>query len=485
MIFDAEERKKHKDIAVAKISADSQYGTNRLKETAIVKDMEDHPYVFDSQLFAKFKEDHQHEWQAEFVTSLKKYRLKIEQQNLNNQERAQITRAQAEDSVVEQIVSGYVHIMSSMLKKVRGVADKNQLVKSSLNALVTLEATGQTLTQCYEKGILSGIVQIVKNKYGKASFVRFRNELDLCMDFKMSQEMTRDDPMKGVAQISATMSNWISMRYWQYMTFDVFWACILLSSMWPKDPLRLETVRVVNNFIREQISEKGEEGLLSDDQNELPIFKKAVEVIEGWQSSAKMGSSHSQQKQPVESESKESYKTVLKKLSREEAASASGDITKFTFTKPIDRACGVEYTLDNGNVVAYTATKEPCSKCWTKSKVQGGKMEQNEASGYHTPRCCSNNCNKCKYFGHLKPDCAQKYVNGDLKASNSSRVRQLDNDSEEEGHVAHVRFEEASVVDSEDESDLARAHRISAFYIDLNNADSDEEDYHHHIEDPV
>ncbi len=188
--FDAEKREVHRKQAVEKISQDSQYGSTRQREAAVAEELKDHPYVFDIALFNQHKLDMQYLWEAEYVKALKQFKIELAKQNKNNQERTQIFRLQTDESVVEQMVSGFVHIMANMMKKIRLAADKSEIVKSALNALVTLESTGQTLSQCYEKGYLAEIVQIVKNKYGKASLVTFRNELQDAMSFQMSEELT-------------------------------------------------------------------------------------------------------------------------------------------------------------------------------------------------------------------------------------------------------------------------------------------------------
>jgi hypothetical protein len=133
-------------------------------------------------------------------------------------------------------------------------------------------------------------------------------------------------------------------------------------------------------------------------------------------------------------EAQETYRSILQMKSQQEAASAQGgECVVFVMTKQIERSYGLEYSLENGSVVAYTATKDVCTKCWTKPKSQGGRPERNEAAGCHMPRCCSNQCNKCKYYGHLKPHCAQKHCAENLKSpqQNSS-----------EGYSANVTFEE-------------------------------------------
>ena len=410
-------------------------------------------------------------WLEEFKIEKDEYKLKKAAQKQIDEAVEELKKHQQNEGVIETLINGYISMVSTIANKIQAIAVNFPEVRSTLNGMVTLTTTGRILTGSYDKSCVAGMVQIIKNEFGKASFVSFQNDMVEAIGYRLSEKLTNSSPMKAVTDVSLIYNQWETLGYWQYMTKDIFFTCLLLNSLHNKvntsgSDIRMDACMETSQFIR-----KNEEELREAGDEEMLIFKFVTGYIDvhqksiggmksagGAQGNGDKGGGDGGGKGAPRNDPRAGNRQHLRQLRAEEAAAADRVVEDEWFNGPVPRSANKRCA--SNPKFAYCATKHLCSECYFKPSGGGSQQQpQRKESTAHRPSCYAGQCNQCNLYGHTLAQCRQSVDSeGKAAATNKTKTVTIPKTTEKtaSAHAAQHQFKSLTNQDdssSDDEED--------------------------------
>jgi hypothetical protein len=316
------------------------------------------------------------------------------------------------------LLEGIRSAIGAIASKIKKATKDHEKVKQKLGCMVSLKATGESISNPLENGNLSGLCEILKIEYAEATLVRFNSDLQQTMKISISLEDMGKNPMKAVQRCDDMLATWQTMDYWTYMTQDIFFTNILLSAM-PTSAFQRECVTEVQKFLEAKDNASGD---LRDDGTvmtttvvrDFPVYNFLRRYIKRYENSSNHG------KQPAGGGGGGGGANPRYRINP--FPGRSGNVETAALS-------GVEYSTEmgrdkqlmckdvgTGQEHPYTATRELCAKCYGRGINPTDK---------HQPRCFHGICNRCGLYGHKQFNCAQSqstYVGKQQQSQKSGSV---------------------------------------------------------------
>jgi len=326
--------------------------------------------------------------------------------------------------VLELSVTSLLEVMRKLVVKLKDVIDtKHPMIKAKLKTTAVLSSTGDEISNPWDRSHLPGLMQLLRDNYYKKSIVSFTNSLMDAMGWRLSEDDTIQNPVRGVNEVESLVHNWKSRDLWQQMTEDMFFTAILLNGLHPNVPFRREVITETVKYGRDI-----ETRLLHDGDNSslppsglrsptMPIFRFVSDFIRTEQNNRKLTDKSSAKKDGFIRHTAKSASSHSNKSNVENAASVSdSELAASTTTSSITRKYNAEIlpsqqitVVDpHGKIqrvyVAVLKQSTICSKCYP------DPANSNSAAACQR-KCYANRCGKCWYYGHKNATCMQTHTN--------------------------------------------------------------------------
>mmetsp|Transcript_12495 Transcript_12495/g.17090 ORF Transcript_12495/g.17090 Transcript_12495/m.17090 type:complete len:305 (+) Transcript_12495:247-1161(+) len=183
---------------------------------------------------------------------LKEHDLYLEQVKLKNESvsKTRILKGKQEKAtILDLILKVYDEASRQIVTKLKLALTKFPNIASGLKGTATMRSTKEEIPNPYENENLSGIIEILYDRYQKKSFVSFTNALIDAMNWRLSEEDTMKNPSKGVSEVQQLYAMWERKDLWNQLTKDQFFSVILMKGLHPSVAFRREVLTETTKYI--------------------------------------------------------------------------------------------------------------------------------------------------------------------------------------------------------------------------------------------
>jgi len=220
--------------------------------------------------------------------------------------------------------------------------------------------------------------------------VNFTVNLIEAVSYTLTEEETKNNPRKIVQDVEKLYSRWETRNLWTHMTIDHFFTALIIKGIHPKDTLRRDVIHEVTKWAEEH----KDSNMPSSD---MGLFRHTSKFI------------HSEQ----DNRELTAYQTGANKLSKFPKVEASNaynltpteDAAGKRFSSEVLKSKNIKCFNSRRNKVPYVAVKtvaQICGNCYP-DPVDTSKTACK-------PKCFSQKCSKCHYYGHLVSQCMQSHT---------------------------------------------------------------------------
>lgn len=315
---------------------------------------------------------------------------------------------------VNLIVDGVRSTMVLLMNKIKSCLVAYPNIVTKLTATISLEMTGELITNPYESSNLPGICQLLKREYHTANLARFNRDFSDLLTCKVSAAKLAENPLLASQQTDKRIAEWVSLNSWSFMTPDIFFTNILLGYL-ANDQFKQKCVAEVIDYVskidegdvKETMSVTSSVGFGS-----MPIYQHLVQFMKTQYESANYLSITGKQGVQANTNVNNNGARLGNNSHRRpfgmqtaaaatttptEKEYAAGPFSAEVFRTPKTVWCkdvqaGMEYP--------YVALKEKCAVCH-------GKTAGDTKVEMHSPRCFGGSCNRCNMYGHKQYNCLQ------------------------------------------------------------------------------
>lgn len=299
-----------------------------------------------------------------------------------------------DEQSVEQLMlarlSGYIAVINSIVNKIKEYVSHVPEILSAVSMVVRLKGTSITISNPYESSNLSGLLQNMMSKYFKPSFVTFQQSLLEALNLRISEQGLRDDPVKIVQDVGRIISTWEALKYWNFMTPDMFFTTVLLNAL-PEGKERSSVVMEIVRHMSALARERGDNPVHVD-LKDMSTFNFTSEYMEMVKVS-RVKKVTQVEKAPKLPYAQGAGNRVYNRGS-EMAALAEGTVVTVADNKLFKK----EVLPNERVVVSHPVSNKPFPYCATRIACKNCT---------HSPVCFSKSCHKCGLYGHTEKICKQ------------------------------------------------------------------------------
>ena len=363
----------------------------------------------------RLKKEIEQESLLEYFIALDEYEKQIKDKN---EATAQLHSLQLEfdrATMIERVCNLFMDSNLQLINKVKDTVVNFTSIQSVLKGTVIIRETKEQLCNPLENNNLSGVMEILYDRYQKKTFVSFTLNLMDAIGWSLSDDDSINNPAKGVNEVQQLVSKWRSRDMGKELTDDQLFTAILIKGLSPKanflrQTLLSETHKFIMNLIEDQ----------KKNDVDLPIFnfvcqhilthqgtlqyatkmKLAAKVTfdnntKGTTSAYNNNNNFNKRKELIESAAQ-----------GVETANSAGDMNGKLYAGEILRERNIKYTHRKTNrehpYVAVTKLSSICSKCYPDQGegIPCGRDGENK-------KCYAVLCGKCGMYGHPQAGCMQ------------------------------------------------------------------------------
>jgi hypothetical protein len=245
----------------------------------------------------KIDRTYDNEWKQKYMEAVEKYNTEVARAKISKRGKDGLVSEQNKSVIVNLLVEGHRNAMNVMCNKIKSCVNLACYsgIKTRLSCMVTLDSTGEMISNPFEGNNLAGICQILKNTYSKASLLSFNKDFSDTLHCSISEQDTLMNPVKAVQAVDLLVGQWTTMEYWKFMTSDIFFVNILLGALHSGSELKRKCVTEVNQYLA-----KREAGEISDDASvsdggtgsafgAMPVYVHLCEFLRREQESMRYG----------------------------------------------------------------------------------------------------------------------------------------------------------------------------------------------------
>jgi hypothetical protein len=380
--------------------------------------------------------------EAKYYSALKSYIANIDKQNSSKASLAGLRKKQQRNNVFDTVFQSLIAAKTNISKKVKLAVKNYPVLIEKLNERIAVN--GILVKDSYNTDNLTGMYNILKRTYGKATLISVNRWLLDSMSMSVTYEALKSNPEHGLNMVLECLKEEEQIKLWEYMTKDMFFTALLLRMYQNNQSLYVDIAQEAMRYLHQQ--EQDHMMLTNDEltseERAMPIFfhlnhhikevlvkakdfakkndQNTTKPTDGTNTSGKGSGNKNKLPSGLETAANATDKSDNKKDPK------FRDISNMTFKKEVTRSENLGYQSKYGKWYPYTATKEVCKKC--KSDIAKERHKE--------PLCSLDACPKCGLFGHRKYNCKQ--VVHEAKAA----AAQVDADAEDDEEIpASVDFQ--------------------------------------------
>jgi len=316
-------------------------------------------------------------------------------------------------TMVERVCNLFMDSILQLMNKVKDVVINFTNIQSVLKGTVIVRETKEQLCNPLENNNVSGVMEILYDRYQKKTFVSFTLNLMEAIGWSLSDDDSLSHPAKGVTEVQQLISKWRSRDMGKELNDDQLFTAILIKGLSPKAfHLRQTLLAETHKFIMN----------LSDEQKnsvDLPIFNFVCQSIITHDGTLQYTN---KMRRPATvtfdtnkklSNNDNKYTNKSSRDIVESAAAADANDNAFVadsngklYSGEVTRDKNIKYTHRKTNrdypYVAVSKLSSICSKCYPESGDGNacGKEGENK-------KCYGILCSKCGMYGHPQAGCMQ------------------------------------------------------------------------------
>lgn len=365
----------------------------------------------------EIKSDMTDKYEDLFQVEHDEYRKLVRNKNDAVSKTRQLKIKQEQATILDVILKAYDDATRQIVTKVKSALSKFPTIASALKGTATVRSTREEIPNPFENENLTGIVEILFDRYQKKSFVSFTNALIDAMNWKLSEEDTLKNPSKGVSEVQQLYATWERKDLWVQLTKDLFFSVILMKGLHPSVSFRREVLTETTKYIQHLNTVDDEFSPLRD-PNVMPVFKFLCDYITREQDNRKMmtdedankSSQHAKKKNEGNQQQPWQKKGTIVEAA---AAAAAKDSTSTAATTESNGKLFSGEVLKSANITVRDNVKNKdftylavdklskiCPKCYPDDGNVTNPCER---------KCYQSRCIKCQYFGHKYATCLQSH----------------------------------------------------------------------------
>jgi len=362
----------------------------------------------------EIKSDVADKYEDLFQTEHDEYRRLVRNKNNAVSKTRQLKTKQEQATILDVILKAYDDATRQIVTKIKSALSKFPTIASALKGTATVRSTREEIPNPFENENLTGIVEILFDRYQKKSFVSFTNALIDAMNWKLSEEDTLKNPSKGVSEVQQLYATWERKDLWVQLTKDLFFSVILMKGLHPSVSFRREVLTETTKYIQHLNTADDEFSPLRD-PSVMPVFKFLCDYITREQDNRKMmtdedanKSNQAKKKNDGNQQPWQKKGTIIEAAAAAKDSSAtagtttesngklfSGEVLKSANITVRDSAKNKDFTY-----LAVDKLSKICPKCYP---------EDGNATNPCERKCYQSKCAKCHYYGHKNATCLQSH----------------------------------------------------------------------------
>ena len=373
------------------------------------------------------------DYDFKFADAYESYQESFTNKNSSTHKLSVITHAHDKETILEAVIRAYERVLKLLATNIKNIAKSNEDLVNLLKSPVSLTISGEEIVDSYNSNNISGMYQILNNKFKKRTFVNVCNALVNILSWSQSKDDTLY-PERALIKMNQYLADWTRQDLFPLLTKDIFFSANLIKGLSHDCPIKNDLLIEVIKYIRELESDDSKASLLysHDSNNSMPIYMHIKEFIDMHVESRNIVTIPSNKPGPNSTNNLSSPGTPGNFRSNNrygnsnhypkvEHAAASQipiqvyeEFSKKLFQKEITAAHNIFIRFNNKAQLSikkpYYAVKHPsqlCNNCFPENS--------SAASNPCTPMCFGTKCDRCLYYGHLKPFCLHTHdVSGNL-----------------------------------------------------------------------
>lgn len=333
------------------------------------------------------------EFDDEYVEKQERYEKLMKERSTASVTLRKFKRQKSQYVMGETVFGTYDYARTAIVGRIKVVIKRFSTLSKVLTTTVRVRATGEEIVDpTGETQSLTGIVEILFQRYRKRGFVTITTDLMGLMSIEFSRLMSDEEPWKGFEDVERMLADWRKKELFKKLTEDYLFTSAYLKALHPESKFRMTLLTEVSKYIRD-LKETDYE-----DPNSLPIFNHIKKVLE--EERVNRGFAKIKSSGAVSNTSAASSGTAPPRRGNVQFAAAAEDGK--LFADEVLKTQGVKVTDKKGKIYGYVAVRKLCAKCFP----QSGAPIPCEIAGADK-KCYNIQCNKCKFYGHRGSTCMQ------------------------------------------------------------------------------
>lgn len=367
----------------------------------------------------------QNEARSNYVESYREYKESLAKINKDKELYGKMKVRRNELETIKQINIAFSTAITLIVEKLKNAVKSYPEIVAKLHGTVKLAQTPDVLHDPYNSSSLTGMLEIMRSEFVKASLVMFKHKLLEVMNLRLNKDQMDGDPNHGIQSIQRHINAWKSMQLFKYLTEDIFWVVVFLRQYSPESEIYQRGIERTMEYIHRV--QTGELGLRNTNllHPGMPILSDLFEWLNRVYAQSIDYTSQNKKKKSFNPSSSSNQgnngkndnnkgQTVSrfhKNYPNNEIQWANAAVES-TFVQKQMKPAAASYDREvlrkenigiknesNGQWHLYTATKLACTSCTSPEKT------------HPKPFCYLGKCKKCGFFGHATLLCLQTNKN--------------------------------------------------------------------------
>lgn len=361
----------------------------------------------------KIKFNNEKAIQVEYFKLLDAHDEAVQKKNKAMVESSEYTSEYDKTQMEERTCNLFLECSLQLVNKIREAVTKHSNIQSVLKGTVIVRNTNEQLCNPLESNNLTGVMEILYDRYQRKTFVSFTINLMDILGWSLSDEDSLQNPAKGVTEVQQMLSRWRNREMEKELTTDNLFTALLIKGLSPKaTQLRTTLLTETHKFLMNNTEEASE--------SELPMFNFVCQHVIQHQSTLQYANRMKKSVQQTLPSSngggynkynsnykgKDLIETAAEANDQTQEANAVNQITQPSYKHEVPRDKGIKFTHPiTNNTHPYVAIWKKhvlCSTCYPESG-------EGAACGKDGPnkKCYAILCTRCNMYGHPKAGCKQ------------------------------------------------------------------------------
>ena len=227
----------------------------------------------------KFKSEVIDKFDYQYAEDYDTYASTLSSRNNSSQKLISIQHKHDREVILESVIQTYIRAITTILQLVKNVVKQNEHLLEILKGITILSTTKEEIVDPYNNHSLSGIYQILNDKYKKKSFVTLCNHLLHILSWQQTDDDI-DHPERALVKMNTLLSNWTKQDLYSLMTKDIFFSACLIKGLSPKCSLKNTIIVEVIKHINKLETSSEDDQLYNSSNSNMPIYSFVSNLIQ-------------------------------------------------------------------------------------------------------------------------------------------------------------------------------------------------------------